>query len=93
MDEIVEKHRSILPHVQLTERIIFLTWRLAFTLPRPLLDQLAIMRDALELLHASPDQIARSFTAYIIARWRSLTSILASLSCRASTSVKTVSRR
>ena len=57
MDEIVEKHRSILPHVQLTERIIFLTWRLAFTLPRPLLDQLAIMRDALELLHTSSDQI------------------------------------
>ncbi len=37
MYDLVEKHRRKLPHLQLTDQIISLTWRLAFTLPRELL--------------------------------------------------------
>jgi len=55
MEEIVEKHRAHLPHIQLTEQIIFLTWRLAFTLPRPMLDLLAQMRLTLDMIHRSPE--------------------------------------
>ena len=34
MTEVIEKHRSHGPHIQLSDSIIFLTWRLAFTLPQ-----------------------------------------------------------
>lgn len=37
MDKIVERHRRYLPHIQLEGQIISLTWRLAFSLPRPVL--------------------------------------------------------
>jgi REP element-mobilizing transposase RayT len=52
MEEIVEKHRHHLPHLQLTEQIIFLTWRLAFTLPKPMLEHIDQMRDTLQQIHA-----------------------------------------
>lgn len=37
MNEIIEKHRRFLPHLQLKYQIIFLTWKLAFHLPQELL--------------------------------------------------------
>jgi len=36
MSKIVEQHRSHGPHIQLSDAVVFITWRLAFTLPRHL---------------------------------------------------------
>ena len=37
MYEIVEAHWSHGPHYQFTDSIVFITWRLAFTLPAPII--------------------------------------------------------
>lgn len=37
MPELIDKHRSFGQHIQFSDSIIFITWRLAFTLPKHLL--------------------------------------------------------
>jgi len=51
MPEIVDLHRGVLPHIQEEGQIFSLTWRLAFTLPKVILDILDEMNKLDQLKH------------------------------------------
>lgn len=66
MDTIVEKHRSHLPHIQLEGQIISLTWRLAFTLPKNILDlQEALKKDLEETDRNEASRLSNRYASYI----------------------------
>lgn len=66
MPKIVEKHRRILPHLQEEQHIIFITWRLAFTLPKALLDMQTSLQNLLEEIRAGTHRdIGGHYTEYV----------------------------
>jgi putative transposase len=55
MYEIVEKHRSHGPHYQFRDSIIFLTWRLAFTLPSHVTEYFKLLNKTMQEIRSQDD--------------------------------------
>jgi putative transposase len=42
---IVANYKRFLPHIQLVDCVLFVTWRLAFSLPKPIIEELRIRKE------------------------------------------------